>query len=56
MTTNFEIGMTTLATKTTRAMSQAPWWASSTTPPRMVESVSWPRVRVRSIGRRLAGR
>ena len=56
MTTNFEIGISTLAAKMTSAMSQAPWCISSIAPPTMVLSVSRPKVRVFSIGRRLAGR
>ena len=55
MTTNLVQGITTLATKTMVATSQAPWWKSSMTPPTMVLSCSRPRVRVFSIGSRLAG-
>ena len=56
MTTNFGVGMTTLAKKTTKAMSQAPWWSELDDAAEDGVSVSRPRVRVRSIGRRFAGR
>ena len=56
MTTNLVTGITTLAAKTMMATSQAPWWASSMTPPTMVLPWARPRVRVSSMGRTLAGR
>ena len=56
MTMNLVTGISTLAAKTMIATSQAPWWKSSITPPTMVLPSARPRVRVSSIGRRLAGR